>query len=65
MARISRAVFFMVFIVALMFADAVRAQSGEAPAPAPMDAGAGSMVTYSATFVCSTLILSFLALLRD
>ncbi|KAL4389274.1 hypothetical protein AHAS_Ahas03G0028700 [Arachis hypogaea] len=53
----------MVFIVALMFADAVRAQS-EAPAPAPMDAGAGSMVTYSATFVCSTLILSFLALLR-
>ncbi|XLR55826.1 hypothetical protein HN51_010150 [Arachis hypogaea] len=63
MARISRALFFMVFIVALMFADAVRAQS-EAPAPAPMDAGAGSMVTYSATFVCSTLILSFLALLR-
>lgn len=65
----SRAVFFfMVFVVGLLFAAGVRVQGTEFPqAPAPartMDAGAGSMVTCSGAFVCSTLLVYFFALLR-
>ncbi|KAL2328818.1 hypothetical protein Fmac_022245 [Flemingia macrophylla] len=61
----SRAVFFfMAFFVGLMFAAGVRAQSSEAPAPPPtMDAGAGFLVSYSGALVCSSLLLSLLALL--
>ncbi|CAL0304175.1 unnamed protein product [Lupinus luteus] len=41
------------------------AQEVLAPAPAPeKDTGAGSLVTYSAAFLCFSLLLSFLSLLR-
>jgi len=57
----------MSFLVVLVFAVGVRAQTSEfpqAPAPAPtMDAGAGFLVTYSGAFVCSSLLLSLIALL--
>ncbi|KAG4979643.1 hypothetical protein AAZX31_12G054200 [Glycine max] len=64
----SRAMFFfMAFFVGLLFAAGVSAQTSEfpqAPAPAPtMDAGAGFLVTYSGAFVCSSLLLSLIALL--
>ncbi|KAK7262537.1 hypothetical protein RJT34_30111 [Clitoria ternatea] len=64
----SRAVlFFMVFIVGLLFAAGVKAQASDfpqAPAPSPtMDTGAGFLITYSGVFVCSSLLLSILALL--
>lgn len=68
MAHISknRAVFFFtLYVVGLLFAAGVRAQA-QAPAPAPaptMDAGAGVLVTYSGAFVCSSLLLSLIALL--
>ncbi|KAK8463866.1 hypothetical protein PHAVU_011G058200 [Phaseolus vulgaris] len=59
--------FFMSFLVGLVFAAGVRAQTSEfpqAPAPAPtMDAGAGFLVTYSGAFVCYSLLLSLIALL--
>ncbi|KAL9296544.1 hypothetical protein ACSQ67_022440 [Phaseolus vulgaris] len=46
--------FFMSFLVGLVFAAGVRAQTSEFPqAPAPaltMDAGAGFLVTYSGAF---------------
>ncbi|KAJ1399863.1 hypothetical protein SESBI_29985 [Sesbania bispinosa] len=71
MARISNSsavFFFTVFVVGLMFAAGVKAQGSEfpqAPAPTPtMDAGAGSLVTYSGAFLCSSLLLSLLSLLR-
>ncbi|KAK7312430.1 hypothetical protein VNO77_36281 [Canavalia gladiata] len=61
----SRAVLFLMLFV--VFAAGVSAQAGEfsqAPAPAPtMDAGAGFLVTYSGAFVCSSLLLSLLAVL--
>lgn len=64
----SRVILLMVLIVGLLMAAEARIQDGEftqtAPAPAPsMDAGAGFLITYSGTFVCSSIILSLSALL--
>ncbi|KAJ1383329.1 hypothetical protein SESBI_43472 [Sesbania bispinosa] len=60
-----KAMLFVVFVVGLLLATEARTQGDEfAPAPAPsMDAGAGFLVTYSPAFVCSSLLLSLLALL--
>lgn len=71
-SNMSRAVLLMVVLVVglvVMGAEG-RTQDGEfvqaAPAPSPsptMDAGAAFLVTYSGAFVCSSLLLSLLALL--
>ncbi|PNX76504.1 hypothetical protein L195_g032453 [Trifolium pratense] len=62
--NMSKAILLMVFLVVLLLATEVRAQDGEAaasPAPSP-DVGAGFLVTYSGSFVCSSLLFSLVAL---
>ena len=60
----SRAVLLIVLVVGPVLAAEARVELSQAPAPAPsMDAGAGYLVTYSGAFVCSSLILSLVALL--
>ncbi|CAL5200113.1 unnamed protein product [Lathyrus oleraceus] len=62
--NMNKAIVLMVFLVGLVLAAEARTQDDEfAPAPAPSkDAGAGFLVTYSGAFVCSSLLLSLVAL---
>ncbi|KAE9588148.1 hypothetical protein Lal_00003036 [Lupinus albus] len=63
--NIIRGVFFIVFIVGFLLAAEARSQGDEfsqAPAPEP-DVGAGFVVTYSRTFICSSLFISLLLLI--